>query len=173
MKEYKCTPGIGPRTVAYFLSVIGVFFIIACFGTKDMPDGSVFVFVFILFAARCGYNYMMMPTAVIADRNSITIKCPLNSSTINFSDITSISNNNNFKLRFSGFGFGSYDLATKDGSLLGKYERGSIKFYCTQGKNIILIETRNNKIVITPDDANDFMQEITLHHPSLVKHNSN
>ena len=110
--------------------------------------------------------YMLRTHAIIVDEYSITIDRKTRPVVISFSDILYIKRVDTMKYAIRTFGNGGVFGYT---GLYYKKGIGSMRWYCTQRKNYILIEkTNNKKIVITPDDPEGFMRDIEAKNPLLV-----
>ncbi len=110
--------------------------------------------------------YLFKTTGIVVDENAITIERMIMPVVINFAAIVSVKRIDRMKyvIRTCGNGglFGYTGFYYKSGI-------GTMRWYCTQRTNYILIEkTNGKKLVITPDDPDGFMNDIAAKHPALV-----
>ncbi len=103
--------------------------------------------------------YYLKPIAVTIGNNAITIDRKWYPVTIDFSDIKSIRIVEKEEMKGVIRTFGNGGLFGYTGSYYNK-KMGSMRWYCTQRCNFIMIETSGNKIIITPDSPMDFMNDI-------------
>jgi hypothetical protein len=110
--------------------------------------------------------YVYRTKAVIIDDNGIVIDRIAKRVTINYSDIHSVKTVPDMRFAIRTFGNGGVFGYT---GYFYKKGIGSMRWYCTQRRNYILIEkTNNKKIVVTPDDPDGFISDIQAIHPELV-----
>ena len=171
MKEYTCSLDSmakygGPGLI---LAIILLTLVTTLFVSTTTTDNKVIyiqfitpIILIILFIAM----YLLKTLSVSVADDSITINRKIKPVVIEFSEIASIRRVDDMKFAMRTFGNGGLFGYT---GMYYKKGIGSMTWYCTQRQNYILIEkTGGKKLVVTPDDADGFMQEIAAKHAYLI-----
>ena len=103
--------------------------------------------------------YNLKPLSVTIGNDAIIINRKWKPVTINFSEINSIRIVEKEEMKGVIRTFGNGGLYGYTGMYYNKI-MGSMRWYCTQRCNYILIQTRGKKTIITPDLPNEFMNDI-------------
>jgi len=169
MKEYKSSLDVVARVVPWFLLFIAAVIAVplgsnfSAMGISALPA---LLFGPVLIVALYISMYLLKTLSIGVDDHAITINRKVKPVSILFSEISSIRrvDDMRFAIRTLGNGgvFGYTGYFYKKGI-------GTMLWYCTQRANYILIEkTSGKKIVITPDDADEFLRDIEAAHPLMV-----
>ena len=110
--------------------------------------------------------YFLRTQSVTINETNIVINRTISPVKIPLSEISSVQKPEDMQFAMRTMGNGGVFGYT------GKYYKkgiGSMTWYCTQRQNYVLIEkTNGKKIVVTPDDADGFIQQISVENPGLV-----
>ncbi|MFI5196724.1 MAG: PH domain-containing protein [Chitinophagales bacterium] len=170
MKRYPCSLDKFATYTPWFIIGLTIYIVTARLRSHHSIDTGIVplpvIIVAILLPTLVIAMYLLKTIAVIVDENAITIERKIRPVVINFSDIRSVKRVENMRYTIRTFGNGGVFGYT---GLYYKKGIGSMRWYCTQRKNYILIEkTNNKKIVITPDDPDSLMKDIEAGNPLLV-----
>ncbi len=104
--------------------------------------------------------YLLMPRSVQTGSTGITILRKISPVVIPFADLKSIRMAETEEMKGVIRTFGNGGLFGYTGLYYNK-KLGSMTWYCTQRKNYIIIDKKDNKrIVITPDQPEEFIRDI-------------
>ncbi len=111
--------------------------------------------------------YFLKPLSVIVDNNSITIERKFKPVVIRFSEIKTVRLLQKGEMKGTIRTFGNGGIFGYTGLYYNK-TMGSMTWYCTQRKKYILVEkTNNKKLIITPDNPDDFIQSLRSINPKI------
>ena len=123
------------------------------------------VIIFVLMIAM----YLLSPLSVEITNTGLIIHRKIYSRNILFKDIESIRMAEPDEMNGTIRTFGNGGLFGYTGMYWNK-KLGSMRWYCSQRKNYILIDKEGNKrIVITPDDPDDFIKDVRQFIPDNPK----
>lgn len=170
MKRYKCSLDFFARNIPWAICLLAIGIVVAVlFSAPSPPEGFIIgtlAFQFLLMFGIVVVTYFQRTTGVTISDTAITIERKASAVVIDFSDILSIKRVESMRYAFRTFGNGGVFGYT------GYYYRkgiGSMRWYCTQRNNYVLIEkTDGKKLVITPDDPDGFMKDIEATNPLLI-----
>jgi hypothetical protein len=112
--------------------------------------------------------YYLRPQALEISNDGITIVRSFAQRTLLFTDIESIRLADKSEMAGVIRTFGNGGLFGYTGLYYNK-KLGSMTWYCTRRENYVIINMHaNNRVVVTPDDPNTFIQDIGHLHPSLI-----
>ncbi len=142
-------------TILFLILIIAPLFVIGKQGLYiSVLEGVLFVLIY-------GISYGLRPTAYSLSQDCLSIHRPFSDVKLSRNSIEKITllQNNDLKMSIRLFGsgglFGYYGIFTNS-------KFGKMTWYATQRSNMLLIETKSNKkIVISPDDYQLFLKEIT------------
>jgi hypothetical protein len=123
------------------------------------------VFCPIMFAVVLWYSYWNRIKELHITDSGILVARNRKPTTIQFADIANIATIPAADIRFS-----TYEDSTWSRSLVGftgKYynkKMGYMQWYCTKSKNYVAATLKDgNKVVFTPDEPDEFVQEVNSH----------
>jgi len=112
-------------------------------------------------------TYLYRTTAITIDNTGIIVERNISPVAINYSDITSVMPLTKADMGLVARTFGNGGLFGYTGMFYNK-KYGSMKWYCTNRSNYVLIEKANGKkAVISPDEPGEFIKDIKEASPSL------
>ena len=159
MNKYKCSLDI----YAQLKRLVFIVFLLFCLFSQSIALAvGAFVITALLYSAT--------PANIEINNDTITVYGPIGSiKTINFADILNIK-----KVTVTELEFHSSYLARVFFSSFGYTDNrrnqiiGDARWYCSQLKNYVIIETEKKKFVISPDDPAALIADIKRRHPALV-----
>lgn len=171
-KTYPCSLDNIARYTPLFVIGLAAFIIVNFFyisGHSNNPHAHMFVPIgvgMILLPGTVAVMYLLKTKSVTVNETGIIINRTISPVKILLSEISSVQQPEDMQFAIRTMGNGGIF------GYMGKYYKkgiGSMTWYCTQRKNFVLIEkTNEKKIVVTPDDADGFMQQIRAQKPELV-----
>ena len=160
MNKYKCSLDL-------YAQLKRLAFIVPLLYILIFQSIGLFVAAFIF----CAILYLATPSNIKVDNDVMDIEGSIRSlETINFADITSIKAVAGMGYNFKGTAYGAQNFLTSFAHTGSRYNSfiGDAKWYCSQLKNYVIIETEKNKFVISPDDPTALIADIKRRHPSIV-----
>jgi len=168
MKRYACSLDATARYIPWLIVALAIFIFFT--GVSQNGIGNIDFFISVLpvliLAVLVIAMYLLKPLAITMDENMITIERKIRPVVIPLSDVLSVQRVDSMRYIFRTFGNGGVFGYT---GIFYKKGIGSMTWYCTQRKNYVLIEkTNGKKIVITPDEPEEFMKDLEAKYPLLV-----
>ena len=160
MSKYKCSPDI----YAQLKRLVLIVFILFCLFSQSIP---LFVGALLITAIL----FLATPANVEINDDNITIYGPIRPiKTINFADILNIKEVTSMASEFHGSGSVTFAFLDSFGYTDNRRNQiiGDARWYCSQLKNYVIIETEKKKFVISPDDPAALIADIKRRHPALV-----
>jgi len=112
--------------------------------------------------------YLFRPRELQIDAIGITVDKMVKPRHIDFSEIISIRKAETGEMAGAIRTFGNGGLFGYTGLYYNR-QLGRMRWFCTQRKNYVIIDTKNKKrIIITPDQPDDLLQTISTLHPNLA-----
>ena len=140
-------------TIGVVLLFIGITFGAPFFGMVNPIE------IDILLVVVFGVTFLFAPQHYELNPNELIIKRPLNRVIINRLEIKTVQQLEKGKLRWAIRTFGSGGFFGYFGTFWNK-EFGNMTWYATKKDNaIMIVTTKNKKIIITPDDKDGFLGE--------------
>ena len=176
MKRYASSLDATAKAVPWFIIALSVVIALSLyFGIRSQEQDTTssnlvltisIVIQLILLPGIVIAMYLLKTTGIVVDYNTITIDRKISPVVINFTDIRLVRkvDDMKFAIRTGGNGgvFGYTGYYYKKGI-------GTMRWYCTQRCNYVLIEkTNGKKLVITPDDPDGFISDVEAINPSVI-----
>lgn len=144
-------------------TIVGVallFFVIIAIGllsSKDESEKTILLAIILILIY--GFSYAFSPKMYEITEDSIIVKRPYRDMVLKLSQIKSISRIDDEQLRYTVRTFGVGGLFGYFGKFWNK-ELGMMTWYATRkNKVIMLITTKDNKIILTPNEPEKFIAE--------------
>ena len=147
------------KAISFLFVMISIFFLFFpnFFSVEEQEEVKIIFFVipFLIFISiLC---FILKPSHYILEEDTIIIHRMFNDVKILRSDILKVELVPTEKLKWSIRTFGVGGLFGYFGKFYNK-NIGSMTWYATQRENFVLIKTSKKNIIITPDEAEDFVE---------------
>ncbi len=167
MYSYPTTLDTVSKVVSAFMVGLCIFLLFMVFsnitkGNQGVAPTLTVSLVSALLLATTLYCYFNMPRAITTGPEKITIETKAKALLIYYNDIRSIRKANDGEMSGVVRTFGNGGCFGYTGLYYNK-ALGSMRWYCTQRKNYIIIEKNDGKrLVVTCDDPNGFLGDANL-----------